>query len=104
MPYLLIPNGSDVEIHCTAVMEGGDPPIWTIDLSADSSDAQHQFSTRKGLLNAYGVYELPRIETPVTVRLLINDTASNNLTEINCDHGTSSITTILRVFGEFSTT
>ena len=101
MPHLLVPNGSNVEINCTAAVESADPPFWAIDLAADSSEFQLQFSTRKRQLNAHGVYELPP-ETPLTLRLLINDTAINNQTEIGCDRGMLSITTILYVFGEFS--
>ena len=99
-PYILVPVGSDVEINCTASKDTAYPPIWAIDLAADSSTAQLQFSNAKGRLNARGVYELPRIEIPLTLRLLINDTAINNQTEINCDRGAQSITTILFVFGE----
>ena len=100
MPNILVPNGSNVEINCTAAVGTADPPFWAIDLAADSSATRLQFVTRKGLLNAHGVYELPRIETPLTLRLLINDTAINNQTEINCESGRGTITTILYVFGE----
>ena len=114
MPNLLVPIGSaishvELEINCTAAVgtqPGDDPPFWGIDPSADSSNIQLQFSTRKKRLNYYGVYELPRIETPLTLtlRLLINDTAINNQTEIVCDRGggAQSSTTVLYVFGEFS--
>ena len=101
MPQLLVPNGSNVEINCTAAVGIADPPFWAIDLAADSSTTRLQFSTRKGKLNAHGVYELPPIETPLTLRLLINDTAINNQTEIACYPGTATDTiTILYVFGE----
>ena len=104
MPQLLVPctvpNGSNVVINCTAAVGTADPPFWTINLPNDSSTTPIQFSNRKGRLNAHGVYQLPPIETPLTLRLLINDTAINNQTEINCDTGTETITTILYVFGE----
>ncbi len=102
-PHILVPLGSDVEINCIAATDSADPPFWAIDNAADSSRAQLQFGTRKGRLNAHGVYKLPRIETPLTLRLLINDTAVNNQTEIICDRGSNlkSITTILYVFSEF---
>ena len=101
MPQLLIPTGSNVEINCTAAVGTADPPFWAIDLAADSSTTRLQFATRKGQLNAHGVYELPRIETPLTLRLLINDTAINNQTEIACDSGPGTETiTILYMFGE----
>ena len=100
MPQLLVPNGSNVKINCTATVGTADPPFWSIDLAADLSTTRLQFTTRKGRLNAHGVYELPRIETPLTLRLLINNTAINNQTEINCEPGAETITTILYVFGE----
>ena len=100
MPQLLVPTSSNVEINCTAAVGTADPPFWAIDLAADSSTTRLQFTTQKGQLNAHGVYELPRIETPLTLRLLINDTAINNQTEINCDTEIETIFTILYVFGE----
>jgi hypothetical protein len=102
MPHLLVPIGSNVEINCTAATDADDPPFWGIDLAADSSEAPLQFATGKRRLNAHGVYELPQTETPLTLRLLINDTAINNQTEIICDRGAQSTTTVLYVFGEFS--
>ena len=100
MPQILIPIGSNVEINCTAAVDTTDPPFWAIDLATDSTTTRLQFTNRKGQLNAHGVYELPQIETPLTLRLLINDTAINNQTEINCEPGAETITTILHVFGE----
>ena len=101
MPHLLVPIGSDVEINCTARADTTGPLFWTIDLAADSNNIQHQFATAKEQLNTYGVYQLiPPIETPLTLRLLINDTAINNQTEINFFRGAQSTTTILHVFGE----
>ena len=106
MPYLLVPNGSSVEIICTAATDTDDPPFWTIDLAADLDNERLQFATRNRRLNGHGVYELPQIETPliITLRLLINDTAINNQTEINCDLGapSQSISTFLYVFGELA--
>ena len=103
MPHVLVPIGSNVEINCTAATNTNDAPYWAITFADDSSNTQLQFGTGKGRLNARGVYELPQIETPLTLRLLINDTAINNQTEIRCDLLTkSAITTILHVFGEFS--
>ena len=102
MPQLLMPIGSNVEINCTAAVGTADPPFWAIDLATDSSTTPLQFATRKEQLNDHGVYELPRIETPLTLRLLINNTAINNQTEINCEPGpgAETINTILYVFGE----
>ena len=100
MPHILVPNGSNLEINCTAAVGTADPPFWAIDLAADLSTTRLQFTNRKGQLNTHGVYELPPIETPLTLRLLINDTEINNQTEINCEPGAETITTILHVFGE----
>ena len=101
MPHILVPTGSNVGINCTATVGTADPPFWAIDLAADLSTTRLQFTNRKGQLNAHGVYELPQIETPLTLRLLINDTTINNQTEIACDSGPGTITiTILYVLGE----
>ena len=95
MPYILAPVNSTIIINCRA--EGAENPVWSIDLANDSVSTQHQFSSRQHILNAHGVYELPRTETPgmpPTLRLLINDTVLNNETEIFCtgestsNHGT----------------
>ena len=102
MPHILVPNGSNVEIYCRAAHADSDPPVWAIDLAADSSVNSHlQFGSRKGRLNDHGVYELPRLETPLTLRLLINNTAIYNQTKIQCERG-ETITIVLHVFGEFS--
>ena len=103
MPHILVPNGSNVEIYCRAA-HANNPPAWAIDLAADLSvNSYLQFSTRKGRLNDYGVYELPQIAAPLTLRLLINNTAINNQTVVQCERG-EYITTVLHVdlFGEFS--
>lgn len=87
--YLLVPNlkCSTVRINCKT---DSDSPFWSINLSNDSIDAAIQFHSRTKQLNAHGVYELPPIEMPdamapiYILRLLINDTQRNNLTEIKC--------------------
>ncbi len=88
VPHLFVPKESTVEIHCTAG-ERGYSPFWLIDLANDGKPAFLQFNpNQEEQLNAHSVYQLPRIETPgkpLTVRLLINDTARNNQTEIQCD-------------------
>ena len=104
MPDILAPIGLNVEINCTAAVGTAYPPFWAIDLAADSSTTALQFANRKGRLNAHGIYELPPIETPLTLRLLINDTAINITKQIFCDRGAQYITTytVLYVFSEFS--
>ena len=70
MPHILAPVNSTIIINCTA--KGAENPIWSIDLANDSVSTQYQFSSRQHILNAHGVYELPRIETPgmpLTLRL-----------------------------------
>ena len=94
------PENSTVLINCTNT---SDSPLWSIDLASDGSNSQLQFSTRAEDLNAHGVYELPLInETgmPPTLRLLINDTARNNGTDIVCDNGNESFETTLYIYGE----
>jgi hypothetical protein len=102
MPHILAPKGSNVEINCIEI-DTDDSPFWSINLATDSSTAHLQFTTRKDRLNNHGVYELSQTETPLTLRLLINDTAINNQTEIICERGAQSTTTVLYVFGEFNT-
>ena len=99
MPYLLVPQTSTVLFNCTT---NSDSPLWSINLDNDSITTQLQFSTRGAELNAHGLYELPQIETPgmpPTLRLLINDTAGNNQTEIHCDGEDESNLTTLFVYG-----
>ena len=77
--------------------KGAENPIWSIDLANDS------VSTQQHILNAHGVYELPRIETPgmpPTLRLLINDTALNNQTEIFCTGESTSNHSTLFILGK----
>ena len=87
MKYLLVPNleCSTVRINCKT---DSDSPFWSINLSNDSINAVIQFHFRAKQLNDHGVYELPPIKTPDAMapilRLLINDTQRNNLTEIKC--------------------
>ena len=102
MPYIFAPQESTIIINCTA---DGEQSFWSIDLANDSVSTQHQFSTRRELLNAHGVYELPQIETPgmpPTLRLLINDTDINNQTEILCTDGENKlIHTTLFITGKY---
>ena len=100
IPYLFVPQESTTIINCTA---DGEQTFWSIDLANDSVVTQHQFTTRRELLNAQGVYELPQIETPgmpPTLRLLINDTEVNNQTEILCNRENKSIHTTLFIIGK----
>ena len=99
-PEVFAPENSTVLINCTTT---GDSPLWSIDLASDGSNSQLQFSTRDNDLNAHGVYELPLINeigVPPTLRLLINDTASNNGTKIVCDGENESFETTLYIYGE----
>ena len=95
---VFVSQNSSVQMNCTLT----DSPFWSIDLAEDASTVPLQFVTRGELLNAHGVYELPQIETPgmpPTLRLLINDTARNNQTEIICAGLRESIETTLFVDG-----
>ena len=103
VPHLFVPRESTVEINCTA----GDRsyrPFWLIDLANDTKSFSLQFNQEEQL-NAHGVYQLPKIETPgmpPTLRLLINDTLRNNQTKIQCDQSATApeSTTILFVLGK----
>jgi hypothetical protein len=103
VPYLFAPRESTVEIHCTAG-ERSYSPYWLIDLANDTKPSSLQFINQAEQLNAHSVYQVPQIETqgmPPTVRLLINDTARNNQTEIQCDRSATSVsTTTLFVLGK----
>ena len=96
-PYLFVPQDATVQINCTA---DSNSPFWAIDLANDSTSVQYQFgrSDQIEILNAHGIYELSRIETPETIimRLLINNTEVNNQTEIHCSDEVSTL--ILFVF------
>ena len=84
MPYILAPVNSTITINCKA--KGAENFVWSIDLGNDSVSTQHQFGSRQHILNAHGVYELTWIETPgtpLTLRLLINDTTLNNQNNLN---------------------
>ena len=104
MQYLAVPQGSTVEMNCTA--NNGDYPFWAIDLASDSSSVQHQFISRQNVLNYHGVYELPQIETPgmTTLRLLINDTSTvNNQTDVICRINTQTVlSTTLFIFSKLA--
>ena len=88
---LLVPLNSTVEISCT--LNDSNRSYWSIDLANDGTDSQKQFvelGGQRALLNSYGIYELSSIESegnPLTLRLLINDTESNNQTKIFCISG-----------------
>ena len=97
-PYLFVPQDATVQINCTADSTGS--PFWAIDLANDSTSVQYQFGKpdQIEILNAHGIFELSRIETPETIvtRLLINNTEVNNQTEIHCSDEISTL--VLFVF------
>ena len=103
MPYLIVPQDSAIIINCTT---DHDTPHWTINfkLANDPTTSQYQFSSRRKELNALGMYESPRIETPgmpPTLRLLINDTSVNNQATIHCVGNNKSHDTMLTTSLEF---
>ena len=55
-------------------------------LRSSYSESELRFIDEYEVLNAHGVFRLPSLETGMsqTLRLLINDTARNNGTEIFC--------------------
>ena len=87
-PYVFVPRHSNVTINCTGPATTADILHWSI--LPPNEGIQLTFLTATATLATYGVYELPPIETPgmpLTLRLLINDTARNNGTEILCSNG-----------------
>ena len=99
-PSLILPlQTSTVEIHCTSKTESR--ALWSVDLGSDSSGLQFRTGIVQDqqILADFGVFELPPIESAreqPTLRLLINDTARNNLTRVIC--GSEQSTTLL-LFG-----
>ena len=97
-----MPLASTVLLNCT--LPSSSDPLWSADLSSDSTPVRFQFKTHSGKLNTYGLYELPNVtnhETGMTtLRLVINNTAINNQTLIDCAgrFGESFLTTLF-VFG-----
>ena len=99
---LPVPLASTVLLSCTSPTHSD--PLWSVDLASDSSPVRFQFNTHSARLNARGLYELPSVtdhETRMTtLRLLINNTAMNNQTLIDCAGGLGkSFLTTLFVLG-----
>ena len=101
MPSLLLPlTTSAVEIRC--ILNSTEPrTFWSVNLGSDSSGFQYRTESivDRETLADYGVFELPKIEgagEPLTLRLLINDTARNNQTRVLC---ASKQPTTLLLFG-----
>ena len=97
VPYLFVSQSSTVQIICRTDNMNLHP-FWSIDLANDSL-APLQFSTRGEQLNNYGLYELETPGMPTVLTLLINDTARNNQTVINCSGDRTSSETTLFVLG-----
>ena len=101
-PTVYMPHNASVYINCTA---HNNNDFWQIDLAGDMFDIFLQFGASGKVLNAHGVYELSRIETPgmpPTLRLLINDTQSNNKTIIRCFVESELHETTLYLYGKSS--
>ena len=97
-PYVYIPRNSTVEMNCTALNETR-PPIWAIDIASDAVMLPLQFTSEDEDLNAHGLFQIEEPGTPsTTVRLLINNTAANNQTVINCNRRGALATTTIFVF------
>ena len=94
-------NSTAVAINCK--LEENVEPFWAIDLAEDTLPMSAlQFSNRRVVLNEYGVFELPALESPgqpPTLRLLVNDTERNNQTLIDCVGVRESRQTTLFVYG-----
>ena len=97
-PYLFIPRNSTIEMNCTSLDESR-LPSWSIDIANDAVTIPIQFTIEDTIdLNAYGLFKIEEPGTPsTTVRLLINNTAVNNQTVINCIRRGAQATTTLFV-------
>lgn len=84
-------------MHCVAE-SAGDTPFWASDLANDSKSVQFRSSDSE--FNEYGLYELPAVGSPATLRLLINNTALNNQTVVYCNKDHRDLSTRLFVFGK----
>ena len=86
---LPVPLASTVLLNCT--LPTSSEPLWSIDLSSDSHRGRFQFDTQSTRLKNHGLYELPSVTNHeagmTTLRLLINNTAINNQTLIDCAGG-----------------
>jgi hypothetical protein len=90
-------------MNCTALEEMR-PPIWSIDIASDDLTFPIQFTSHGEDLNAHGLFQIEEPGIPsTTVRLLINNTAANNQTVINCDRRGAQATTTLFAFSRLRT-
>ena len=97
VPYLFAPRDSTIMMNCTALETRS--PIWLIDIASDDlMTIPIQFVNQREDLNAAGLFQIVTPETPTTVGLLINNTAVNNQTVINCNRHGALATTTLFVF------
>ena len=100
-----VPHNASIHIICTTDSAS---PFWSIDPAGDQLDMTFfQFVTGSDVLNDYGMYELPRIETPgmpPTLRLLINETVFNNQTVIQCIGRTVVRQTTVYLYGTYYST
>ena len=97
VPYFFVSQSSTVQIICKTDSMN---PFWSINLANDSlRTTSLQFSTRGEQLNEHGLYELETPGMPTVLTLLINDTARNNQTVIDCSGDRTSFETTLFVLG-----
>ena len=93
VPYFFVSQSSTVQIICKTDSMN---PFWSINLANDSlRTTSLQFSTRGEQLNEHGLYELETPGMPTVLTLLINDTARNNQTVIDCSGDRTSFETTL---------
>ena len=97
VPYLFVSQSSTILIICKTDSMN---PFWSINLANDSLRMTSlQFSSRGEQLNEHGLYELETPGMPTVLTLLINDTARNNQTVIDCSGDRTSFETTLFVLG-----
>ena len=104
-PNMYVPVGAFVRVNCT-VNSNQPNPVWLVHLAGTDTAIQFTFSASISLLNSRGFYLLSGLEDNgrvKTTRLLINDTAGENGTTIECiDASTANVYhgTRLYIYGE----
>ena len=99
-----IPEGSRAVINCTA--DSSQSPAWVIQLPGQSLQLQFPVGGSRTTLNNRGFYELPELDSGVTriIRLLLNNTMSNNGSVIGCidsNSGNTIAQTSLHIYGKY---
>ena len=98
---MYVPHNASIYINCTT---DSNNPFWSIDPAGDELNTPLQFTTRGEELNNEGLYdiEVSGGTVPPTLRLLINDTAVNNQTVIECVGRVVTHRTVIFLYGKYT--